>query len=180
MTAIARSFSTHRSAQTAVAVAFCVLAAAMAGCGRDRPPVDPGRVLTVENRVSQAVLVQIDVSSQTDGATSVFAVRPCAGSLSLTFGKEIALVPEMDRWQSMLFVDPSGQFDRALAAWEGDLATVPGTFPNLTTVVWARGDIPIETLPKWLTVTGSGAALSAVSTPAASACQSLDASILHP
>ena len=154
----------------AIAVAGCALAA----CGAPAPSVDATRVIHIENRVRQAVMVEIDVSSQSDSRQYLTAVRPCAGDLSLTFGVQIPAVANMDHWVVFLLADPTGSFDSALAEWTKDPVDMPGHFTS--TILWSHGYDLSQSLPMWVAMTADGGVVRDAPMAAAepSACPSLD------
>jgi hypothetical protein len=118
----------------------------VAGCAGPTPTIDATRVLHLENRVSQALLVS--VNARGGGSDFSTAIRPCGGRLDLTVGREI---PIGDDWLIFLSYDRTGIFDQELSQWRGDPSAMPG---NVTvSIVWSRGDIRTVDLPKWVTMT---------------------------
>jgi hypothetical protein len=114
-----------------------------------------------------------------DGGTYFTGLRPCSDA-ALAFGDQIPAFPSIGRWQTLVLVDPTGEFDRALAEWKGDPHEMPGTFRDLTTVVWSNGEVELASLPRWLTIGADGASVRDAPTPIPSACPSLDDSSQHP
>ncbi len=140
------SARTRRSLGLGAGLALIV---AVAACATPGPTIDPTRVLHLENRANQAVVVSVDARG--DDTPFETAIRPCGGLLDLTVGHEI---PTGDDWRIGLAYDPSGSFDSALAAWTADPHDMPGNFD--VAILWSRGDIRTADLPKWVTVMPDG------------------------
>ena len=128
-----------------VGAGIALIVASVAACATPGPTSDPSRVLHLENRVRQAVIVS--VAPRGGGQGFETALRPCGGRLDLTVGHEI---PTGDDWRIGLGYDPSGSFDVALEEWTGDPHDLPGSFD--VSILWSRGDIRTTDLPKWVTV----------------------------
>ena len=159
------------------ALVLTVMAWGVTACGAPAPSVDASRVIHIANRVSQALMVEVDVSSASDSKAYLTAVRPCAGDITLRFGVEIPAIDKMDHWQVLLSTDPTGAFDHALAAWTADPATMPGHFTS--TAVWSKGYDANQALPLWVAMTADGgeAGVAAIPTVQPSACPSLRPSL---
>ena len=137
----------------------------LAACAAPKPSVET-RVLHLENRVSQAVIVS--VSGRDSQHLYETGLRPCGGRLDLTVGREI---PAEGEWLLFLLIDASGRFDADVAAHSGDPHDLPGNYTALP--IWSRGDIPSSDLPKWISVgetdivLASAPVASPISTPCA-------------
>jgi hypothetical protein len=126
--------------------AIALLVASLDACTSPGPSINATRVLHLESRVSQALVVSV---SQRGGDQKFnTGLRPCGGRLDLTVGREI---PVGDDWLIFLSYDPTGSFDAALAEWTADPHDLPGNFT--VSPVWSRGDIRAGALPMWVTVT---------------------------
>jgi hypothetical protein len=122
-----------------------LLAAFLAACSAPTPSIDATRVLHLESRVSQAIMVSVSERGGDLGYQT--ALRPCGGRLDLTVGREI---PAGDDWLIFLSYDPTGSYDAALADWTADPHDLTGNFT--ASIVWSRGDIRAAALPAWVTV----------------------------
>jgi len=141
-----------------------VAVVALAACGAPNPSVET-RVLHLESRVSQAVVVS--VSDRGGEHLYETGLRPCGGRLDLTVGREI---PAEGDWLIYLLIDWSGRFDADVAASTGDPHDLPGNYTVLP--IWSRGDIPSSDLPKWVSVGATDTVLAdaPVSNPISTPC----------
>jgi hypothetical protein len=115
-----------------------------AACSTDAPEASDTEGLHVRNDSDRAVMLTIGGPL---GDEPGVAVRPCGGEASVPIRAD-SYEPD-GRLLAFLAIDPTGGFDVALAAHEGDPSELPGTFSG--TILWSDGTLA-DRLPVDLTV----------------------------
>jgi hypothetical protein len=120
----------------------------IAGACSPAPTQDPAQVVHVQNHSNRAVMVLVgDHILADDTSPSPTAVRPCGDELTLPIHSSD--YEDDGRLQMMLAIDQGGLFDQALSRYEGDPASMPGSFT--IEPLWSDGTLAGR-LPLFLTI----------------------------
>jgi hypothetical protein len=126
------------------AIIALLLLIANAACSTVAPEASATEILHVRNDSDRAVMLTIGGPL---GDEPAVPVRPCGGEASVPITAD-SYEPD-GRLMAFLALDPTGGFDIALAAHEGDPADLPGTFSG--SILWSDGTLA-DRLPVSLSV----------------------------
>ena len=127
------------------AAALWMIVAFVAGCS-PAPTPDPAQAIHIQNNSDRAVIVSTGGIAGLSAGNET-AVRPCGSELTLQI-RASDYEPDGRLLMGLAF-DDSGELDRQLRQWEGDPASMPGSFK--VSILWSDGTLAGH-LPLYVTI----------------------------